>query len=272
MPLSRILLHPLQEMTETTQKSIENADFDLYVRATSQDELEKLARTFNTYMQFVKQLLLQRETANQNLQETLNELNRTQVQMLQNEKMSGLGQLVAGVAHEINNPVSFIHGNIIHVQDYAQHILTLIRLYQHYHPNPVSQIQAEAEEIDLEFLQNDLPKTLLSMQMGSDRIREILLSLRSFSCVDEADYKPVDIHTGLDSTLIILNYRLKARPDYLEILVIKEYGELPKVECYPGLLNQVFMNILSNAIDALEDRIKHQAHQEQKDHPNKIVI
>ncbi|MEO1295423.1 MAG: ATP-binding protein [Cyanobacteria bacterium J06636_16] len=267
--LSRVFLRPLKEMTAKTQQSIENADFDLYVQTTSQDELGKLAQTFNTYMQFVKQLLIQREAVNQDLQGTLDELHRTQAQMLQSEKMSGLGQLVA---HEINNPVSFIYGNVIHVQGYAQDLLELVRLYQHYYPNPAPEIQVEAEKIDLEFLQNDLPKTLSSMRMGSDRIREIVLSLRSFSRVDEAEVKPVDIHTGLDSTLVILNHRLKARPDCPEISVIKEYAALPEVECYPGLLNQVFMNILANAIDALEERIKYQTPQEQDDAPSKITI
>ncbi len=255
-----------------TQLSFENADFVLYVQTKSQDELGKLAQAFNTYLQFVKQLLMQRETANQKLQGTLDELHRTQAQMLQNEKMSGLGQLVAGVAHEINNPVSFIHGNIIHVQGYAEDLLELVSLYQKYYPNPVDEIRVEEQKIDLEFLQRDLPKTLLSMQMGSDRIREIVLSLRSFSRVDEAEFKPVDIHAGLDSTLVILNHRLKARPDCSEISVVKEYGALPEIECYPGLLNQVFMNILSNAIDALEGWVKGQTGDKREKNTGKITI
>ncbi|MGF1522117.1 MAG: sensor histidine kinase [Leptolyngbyaceae cyanobacterium] len=272
LTLSYLLLRPLKEMMAMTQQSIENADFDLYVQTKSQDELGKLAQAFNTYLQFVKQLLMQRETANQKLQGTLDELHRTQAQMLQNEKMSGLGQLVAGVAHEINNPVSFIHGNIIHVQGYAEDLLELVSLYQKYYPNPVDEIRVEEQKIDLEFLQRDLPKTLLSMQMGSDRIREIVLSLRSFSRVDEAEFKPVDIHAGLDSTLVILNHRLKARPDCSEISVVKEYGALPEIECYPGLLNQVFMNILSNAIDALEGWVKGQTGDKREKNTGKITI
>jgi PAS domain S-box-containing protein len=189
----------------------------------------------------------------QQLEETLQELQATQAQLIQNEKMSSLGQLVAGVAHEINNPVNFIHGNITHASEYAQDLLHLVELYQQHYPNPVPEIEEEIEAIDLEFLCQDLPKLLTSMRIGTDRIRQIVLSLRNFSRLDEADMKAVDIHEGIDNTLLLLQNRLKAKPEHQEIQIIKEYSDLPLVDCYAGQLNQVFMNLLANAIDALEE-------------------
>ena len=186
------------------------------------------------------------------LEQTLYDLKCTQAQLIQSEKMSSLGQLVAGVAHEINNPVNFIYGNLSHAKDYIEDFIHLLNSYQQNYPNPVPEVQAEIEEIDLEFLIKDLPNLLTSMKVGAERIRQIVLSLRNFSHLDEAEMKEVDIHEGIDSTLMILQHRLKEKTDHPDIEVIKEYGSLPLVECYPGLLNQVFMNILSNAIDALE--------------------
>ena len=189
----------------------------------------------------------------QALEQTLRELQQTQAQMVQSEKMSSLGQLVAGVAHEINNPVNFIYGNLNHADNYIQDLLQLIELYQRHYSNPVREIQTIVEEMDLDFVVEDLPKLLSSMRMGADRIQKIVRSLRNFSRMDEAEVKTVDIHEGIDSTLMILQSRLKAKGDQAEIAIVKEYGELPQVECYPGPLNQVFMNILANAIDALEE-------------------
>ncbi|BAY19011.1 response regulator receiver sensor signal transduction histidine kinase [Anabaenopsis circularis NIES-21] len=208
----------------------------------------------------------------QQLEETLKELQRTQTQMIQSEKMSSLGQLVAGVAHEINNPVNFIYGNITPANNYIHDILNLINLYQEYYPYPVDVIREEIIAIDLEFLMTDLPKLLSSMKIGADRIRQIVLSLRNFSRLDEAEYKAVDIHEGIDSTLLILENRLKAKSDYPGIKIIKEYGQLPLVECYAGQLNQVFMNILTNAIDALEERDEQRTPQEIQASPNTIRI
>jgi signal transduction histidine kinase len=206
------------------------------------------------------------------LKNALSELQRTQSQIIQSEKMSSLGQLVAGVAHEINNPVNFIHGNLVHTQQYAQDLLEFVQLYQQHYPNPADEIQIAAEEIDLEFLQQDLPKMLSSMKMGTDRIRQIVLSLRNFSRMDEAEFKAVDIHEGINSTLLILQHRLKDRPERPSIEVIQDYGSLPLVECYAGQLNQVFMNILTNAIDALENGNASRTFQDIQANPNQIKI
>jgi predicted ATPase/signal transduction histidine kinase/tRNA A-37 threonylcarbamoyl transferase component Bud32 len=193
---------------------------------------------------------------NVRLSQTLHELQDTQLQLIQSEKMSSLGQLVAGVAHEINNPVNFIYGNVIHANQYTKDLLSLIELYTEHYPDPVSEIQDLKYEIDIDYLVEDLPNMLSSMKIGADRIRQIVLSLRNFSRLDEADKKAVDIHEGIDSTLLILQNRTKAKPDRPAIEVIKEYGQLPNVECYAGQLNQVFMNLLTNACDALEEKMK----------------
>ncbi|MEH2301084.1 sensor histidine kinase [Nostoc sp.] len=195
------------------------------------------------------------EAANCQLKLTLKELENTQAQLIQTEKMSSLGQLVAGIAHEINNPVNFIDGNIIIVSEYTRDLLNLITLSQEYNYHLVSEIQAYIEEIDLDFIKEDLPKILSSMKMGAERISKLVLSLRNFSRLDEAGKKEVDVHEGLDSTLLILQNRLEAKGNHPDIQVIKEYGNLPKVECYPGQLNQVFMNILNNSIDTLKESI-----------------
>lgn len=196
----------------------------------------------------------QMEQANQELQQALVELQQTQAQLIQAEKMSTLGQLVAGIAHEINNPINFIHGNLNHVSAYANELLQLIHLYQAAHPTPDSALKQAIADHDLEFIETDFPKMLASMKVGADRIRQIVLSLRNFSRLDEADVKPVNIHEGLESTLLILQHQLKPVAGRAAVAVHKNYGELPLIECFAGQLNQVFMNLLSNAIDALENR------------------
>ncbi|BAT53255.1 two-component sensor histidine kinase [Nostoc sp. NIES-3756] len=214
------------------------------------------------------ELLSQTKQQADKLTQALQHLQQTQTQLIQTEKMSSLGQLVAGVAHEINNPVNFIYGNLSHVSEYAQDLLKMVELYQQEFPNASVEILEEADRIDLEFLSEDLPKTLASMQIGVERIRQIVMSLRTFSRLDEAEMKDVNIHEGIDSTLMILQHRLKAKSETAGIRLIKEYGELPLVECYAGQMNQVFMNVLSNALDALEDFRELQS----KNHHGEIII
>ncbi|HEY9694616.1 MAG TPA: GAF domain-containing protein [Oculatellaceae cyanobacterium] len=246
-----------QEEVELLQGLADQAAIAIHQAEFYQNQADLLAKT----QQQAEQLSL-----------TLRELRQTQTQLIQTEKMSSLGQLVAGVAHEINNPVNFIYGNLKHVNQYAEDLLELLELYQHHYPNSHDQIVDHAEAIDLEFLAEDLPKTLTSMKVGAERIREMVLSLRNFSRLDEAERKPVNIHEGIDSTLLILQHRLKPTSDYAGIQIVKEYGDLPSVECYAGQLNQVFMNIISNAADALEERDESRTKEEIKNSPSQITI
>jgi PAS domain S-box-containing protein len=205
----------------------------------------------------LQQSELQLKNQTQYLQQALEELQQTQMQLIHSEKMSSLGQLVAGIAHEINNPINFIYGNLNYLEEYVLGLLKLVQLFQRYYPQPVEEIQVEIELFDLEFVKTDLPKMLNSMQVGSDRIRDIVHSLRNFSRLDEAEIKSVDIHEGIENTLLILQHRLNGDANKSHILVNKEYGDLPLIECSPGQLNQVFINILSNAIDALEEAVNY---------------
>lgn len=217
--------------------------------AINQSQLYEQSRTAATTAQ----------TKAAELEVALRELQHTQSQLIQSEKMSSLGQLVAGVAHEINNPLNFIHGNLVHVHQYAEDLLNLVQLYQQYYTHPAREIQAKIVAIDLDFIKEDLPKILSSMEMGADRIRQIVLSLHSFSRVDVAERKRANIHEGLDNTLLILAHRLKDKAHRRGIQVIKDYNNLPLVNCHAGQLNQVFMNILTNAIDAIASRYANDA-------------
>lgn len=189
------------------------------------------------------------------LQEALRNLKQTQSQLVQSEKMSALGQMVAGVAHEINNPINFIHGNLDYTNQYAQELLDLIQVYANNYPNAAPEVQNKLREIDLDFIKEDLPKILASMKHGSERIREIVLSLRNFSRLHEAEKKLVNLHEGIESTLLVMGNKLNIYTKKVDIKVVKKYGNLPLVECYAGQLNQVFMNILNNATEAIEEVI-----------------
>ncbi|MBD2011443.1 PAS domain S-box protein [Microcoleus vaginatus ZQ-A3] len=206
------------------------------------------------------------------LEAAINKLRTTQAQLVQNEKMVSLGQLVAGVAHEINNPVSFIHCNLTPARNYTLDLLQVIKFYQHYCPNPPAQVLDKINEIDLDYIAEDFPRLFNSMQVGTERIVEIVKSLRNFSRLDESAGKLVNIHEGIDSSLMILQNRLKSHSSHGEILIVKDYQVLPQIECFPGELNQVFMNILINAIDALEERDKQRPIEECDRHPSTIAI
>ena len=206
------------------------------------------------------------------LEVAINKLRTTQSQLVQNEKMVSLGQLVAGVAHEINNPISFIHGNLAPARSYTLDLLDLIKIYQYHYPSPVAGVLHKIQEIDLDYMAEDLPKLFSSMRVGTERIVEIVKSLRNFSRLDESAGKSVNIHEGIDSTLMILQNRLKSHSSRPGIQVVKDYHQLPNVECFPGQLNQVFMNILINAIDALEERDKQREIEECDRHPSTITI
>lgn len=211
--------------------------------------LQKQLSEQNSLLQ--KSEALEREKSQQ-LEITLRQLQQTQAQLIQSEKMSSLGQLVAGIAHEINNPINFIYGNLSPIEQYSSSLLLLMEKYQQELPTPSAAIQELQESHELEFLKEDLPALLLSVKSGVQRIRDLVLSLRSFSRLGEAEVKKVNIHDGLDSTLVILQHRLNAQSNRPEIRLEKDYSKLPEVECYAGQINQVFLHILNNAIDALE--------------------
>jgi signal transduction histidine kinase len=265
---SRWILRPIRALDRATQ-IIAAGDIAVTIADSPIHELNTVGRSFNHMSQQLQSAFTALErsnfelearvldrtialsTTNRELNQTLAQLHQTQLQMIQAEKMSALGQMVAGVAHEINNPVNFIHGNLAHVSRYMAQLCDLVQTYQTHIPHPPTLVQAQVDAIDLPFVTEDAAKILRSMELGTDRIRDIVLSLRNFSRLDEAEFKFADLHEGLDNTLLILHHRLEATPDRPEIQIIKHYGNLPAVKCYPSDLNQVFLHILSNAIDAL---------------------
>ena len=244
------------------------------VRPWNDEEVELLEAAIAQLAIAINQadLLAQSQAKTKELKQALHQLQRTQTKLIQSEKMSSLGQLVAGLAHEINNPISFIHGNIYHADEYMKELVELLALYQHHYPEPHPEIEASIEALDLEFLKEDLERLFGSMRVGTERIGEIVKSLRTFSRLDESEVKQVNLHEGIDSTLMILQTRLRATDWRPEIKVSKEYSQLPLVQCYAGQLNQVFMNIIANAIDALEQRDRQRTPEEMKANKSEIVI
>ncbi len=223
-----------------------------YQQESEMEQLELNLRQVELYQESCA-ARAESEAQTTELNQTIRQLKEAQVQLLHSEKMSSLGELMASIVHEINNPVSFIYGNLSHVEIYAQDLLHLLRLYQEEYPNPSKDIQNQIEEMELDFLLEDLPKVMSSMQMGSDRIREIVKSMQNFSRSDNSNMTLCDLHDSIDSTVLILRNRLNPQKNRRDIDIVKDYGKLPLVECYAGQLNQVFMNLISNAIDALEE-------------------
>lgn len=219
--------------------------------------------------QHLEQRVVERTAA---LQTALEQLHQSQLQMIQSEKMSALGNLIAGVAHEINNPVSCIIGNVNAVEDYIKDLFETIDLYNAKYPQPDADIERQLEDIDLEYLREDLPKLVQAMKDGGDRIKSISQSLRTFSRADTEHKQQFDLHEGIDSTLLILRHRLKASQQRPEIEVVTDYGDLPAIDCFPGQLNQVFMNILANAIDVFDEIAKTQSYEAIAAHPQYIKI
>ncbi|MEG4275634.1 MULTISPECIES: response regulator [unclassified Microcoleus] len=225
---------------------------EVLARVENQLTIQRLQKKLHEQNARLQESEAKERNKSQQLELALQQLQNAQAQLIQSEKMSSLGNVVAGVAHEINNPISFIKGNLSPVREYTEDLLRLVQLYAEDFPNPTAAIQEQLEAIDFAFLRNDLPKLIASMRVGADRIEEIVHSLRNFSRLDEAELKAVDIHEGLESTLMILQHRLKDEAEQTIIKVVKEYDNLPKIECYAGQMNQVFMNVLTNAIEALQ--------------------
>lgn len=247
---------PARNLLRLENRAVTNSDFTLLNQKI--DELTKE--------------VYQRKQAQESLMCSHEELRQAQMQIVQSEKMSALGNLVASVAHEINNPIGFLNGSIRNAKDYTQDLIRHLTLYQQHHANAATPIQDDAEEIDLEFLVEDLPKLLDSMKGATDRIKGISTSLRTFSRADTEHKVSANLHEGIDSTLLILKYRLKANKQRPEIAIVKDYAELPTIDCFPGQLNQVFMNILANAIDMFDEMAQTRSLEDSKTNPQEITI
>ena len=236
---SRTIAQPIEDLASLAQQVTHDANTRLRADVTTVDEVGTLAQSVNQLIEWVENYT--------------RDLQAAQLQLVQTEKMSSLGELVGGLAHEINNPISFIYGNLGYVDQYVSDLIYLVKYYQEKYPQDETDVDMEEKIEELEFVIEDLPKLLISMKSGAERIRELVVSLRNFSRLDEADLKTVDLHEGLENTLLMLNYRLQHCRLEDDIKINKHYGDLPEVECYPAQLNQVFMNVLENAIDVLSD-------------------
>jgi signal transduction histidine kinase len=229
---SSAIARPIRAVTKVAKQATQDGYYELQAPVTSEDEIGVLASSLN---QLIQRVAMQ-----------LRELKQAQAQLIQREKMSSLGQMVAGIAHEINNPVNFIYANLDHAHNYTKDLLELVHLYQQYYPQPEPEIKQIIQDVELDFINEDLPKLMSSMHAGAERIRQIIISLRGFCHLDEAEMKRANIHEGIENTLLLVNHRLNQG-----IEVIKQYDTLPLFECYPAQLNQVFWHIISNAIDEL---------------------
>ena len=275
--LARVKTHlQIRELTQQLQTQNQKLVREVEERMSAQSALEKLTKELELRVRERTSKLSQSEhqlrLKTKELEESLHHLKHTQSQLVQAEKISSLGQLVAGIAHEVNNPVGFISGNLDYAREYIDHLLGLVDLYQEKFPKPPPEIEDEIEDIDLEFLTEDLPKLIESMKVGTERIQGIMLSLRTFTRIDKEEKQLTDIHEGIDSTLMILQHRLKANKDRPAIQMVKDYGKLPLVRCYGGQLNQVFMNLLANAIDALDDSNQGLTYAQLEENPNIIRV
>ncbi|MBW4642097.1 MAG: hybrid sensor histidine kinase/response regulator [Goleter apudmare HA4340-LM2] len=258
--------------TESKVKGFDLGAVDYVTKPFQEKEMLARVKTQLQLWQLTKNLETHIAERTAELKIALDQLHHSQIQLVQSEKMSALGNLVAGVAHEINNPVGFIAGNLQPAQEYIADLFQIIALYQQDLPHPSATLQAAIQEINLEYLQDDLPRLLASMQEGVNRIRNISTSLRTFSRADCDRPTLFNIHEGIDSTLMILQHRLKANEFRPAIQVIKHYGDIPQIECYVGQLNQVFMNILANAIDALEEVTQKRSIADIETNPHQITI
>jgi len=256
---SRAIAYPIETVTQVASAIVKESNLEIRTPVTTNDEVGSLANSLNQLVQWVDEstqdLQLARQTLEQRVEErtqeltqALRELQQTQAQLIQQEKMSSLGQMVAGIAHEINNPINFIYGNLDYAKRSINDLLTLLELYRQDYPQSSAAIQEQSEAMDLDFLIADMPKMLSSLKNGAERIQEVVLSLRNFCRLDEAQLKQADIHEGLENTLLLLEHRI-----HPHINLVKKYSHLPRIDCYPAQLNQAFINIISNAIDALED-------------------
>lgn len=258
--------------TDSKVKGLNIGAVDYITKPFHEEELLARIKTHLQLRNLTKNLEKRVTERTAALSRALKDLQESQLQLVQTEKMSALGELVAGVAHEINNPVGFIHGNLQHASAYFQDMINIINLYQQHYPNPVPEIKEEIAAIDLKYMLADLPNLISSMKEGVQRIRDISISLRNFSRADSDRKVSCNIHDGIDSTIMILKHRLKASEDHPDIQVIRDYDNLPEIECFIGQLNQVFMNLLANAIDALEESNVGRTYIEIEANPNQVLI